>query len=220
MALYDRCKTTPTAAALLERWAVQYFDQQLPDAETRQLIDLIRAKHHHAAEILEGLVEIRVTDDMHFELCYYGRRMRLRRLRLTGEGPRSRFSEACRAAVRDQVQDVRQAAPDQIECEVLGGLWPKSLCDVDHAPPWTFARIVERFLLDHRMTDSFVEQVQYVLDRDASGRQIDSSAFKDQRLVRGFSAYHADLAELRMISRIANRVILPRERHEPSDSGC
>ena len=50
-----------------------------------------------------------------------------------------------RMAVRDQVENYRNSlfgGGEYVECSITRLRVPKSLCDIDHAPPLTFADLV------------------------------------------------------------------------------
>ena len=75
--------------------------------------------------------------------------------------------------------------------------------DVDHAPPNTFAVLVEKWLTVIRMDFELIE-IEY-----RSGYE-QRSHFVERWLESDWADYHAQLARLRVVSRVANRSILRR----------
>lgn len=87
---------------------------------------------------------------------------------------------------------------------------------VDHAPPWSFERIVDEFVKDNAID---VESVAY-LDGDGQTQ----SVFADPALARSFAEYHRARAKLRLVSKHANLSVLKKKcRHllsRPGDEAC
>lgn len=117
------------------------------------------------------------------------------------------FPAACRTAVVDQIQAFKDQAFSEgslTYCAVTGEVVYRNDCHVDHAPPWTFDAIVESFL-DHSLYD--LAQITFV---DGDGNT--ESRFADQTIADHFARFHAERADLRIVSKRANLSLLRRGR--------
>jgi hypothetical protein len=123
--------------------------------------------------------------------------------------PLGNFTAAARRAVaiqliafRDDWFDRYADADGTVTCEITGARYSKTEVDVDHIAPDTFASILHNFIRDACID---VDRVEYV-----QGDGVMLQQFKDPRLLQGWTRYHQRHASLRVISQVANRVILPR----------
>jgi hypothetical protein len=188
----------------------------------------VRARHPQAARLLAGRdkeVAASLSESGHYHYVLRGDcgSIWLRLDRLFGEGPRTRLGSALRAAVREQVDDFKRFAAGEVLCPYLGVRVHTDRCDVDHAPPWTFAAIVTGWLREtdegrgvlgqleaHAGEDGPWDAAWYGLD-DGPGGFGDSPVFLPGAHVRGvgitasFAEYHEAVADLRFASRFGNR---------------
>lgn len=114
------------------------------------------------------------------------------------------FREACRHAVVNDVLAFKRKAFeseanefDEIRCAVSGELVAWDEAHVDHAPPWTFKRIVEAFIHD--------------LGVDVPGVPLAGSEdnefqhrFVDAGFAERFRRFHNERAHLRVVTKAAN----------------
>jgi hypothetical protein len=113
------------------------------------------------------------------------------------------FPAACRTAVVDQIQAFKDSAfgaSHWVNCAVTGDPVSRDNCHVDHEPPWTFEAIVDSFL-DNSVID--LAQLEFM---DGDGET--QSRFADQSLADSFARYHAERAQLRVVTRWANLSLL------------
>lgn len=198
---------------------------------TRMVVGaVLRQYHPHGRDLtafpLDSRFAIRATPAGYFAVAQLAadgslvRHLRLRRLE--GETAQARLSSACRIAVEDQTDAARAAYwaahPSGVaECPVLHLPMTPGTSDVDHAPPWLFAHLVERFALQERASGALSEHgapVRQHTTRDAA--EFDLSTRDGAALHLEFRELHERLARLRVVSRLANRVVLPAEQRAGS----
>jgi hypothetical protein len=117
----------------------------------------------------------------------------------------TRFSQSCRSAVanwmiawrQQQLETSEQRELGLVKCSVTGEWLPLSATDADHIFPLTFSKIVNDFAILRGINiDTF----------DAYLHQgTENLRFEDQSLSDAFHAYHATVANLRMVKRIINQ---------------
>ncbi len=110
---------------------------------------------------------------------------------------RKDFAAACRHAVSGQVIAFKQKQFGDrafVPCEITGEplSWPA--CHVDHAPPFTFEKIVETFLNGRDLSAS--------IKPTADGEIL--TTFLDSTIETQFQAFHESLAKLRIVSKHEN----------------
>lgn len=107
-----------------------------------------------------------------------------------------RFNAACRNEVEDDIIDFKQRTfREGMTCPMTGRVLLWDDCDVDHAPPRTFAVIVNGFIESSGVD---LAAVGY-LDQGIG------SVITDSGLARTWRDYHNARAELRLLSVEANR---------------
>lgn len=122
---------------------------------------------------------------------------------LTYESHRAKFNRACRQAIAPTVLEwKRQALRECGRCPYTDELLTRKSADVDHAPPWTMAAIIDEFIRSRRLD---VEMVDLATPdgRGAFGYQI-----VDEALCADFVQFHNERARFRLISPYANQVLL------------
>lgn len=126
--------------------------------------------------------------------------------------PRSQRSEVmgiCRSVIEPQISFFRNEFWRKCKtanCPITNNPMTIADSDVDHAPPNTFAALVEAWLKVVR-TDFELIEIQY-----KSGYQ-ERSVFQETWLEEDWAEYHSHNADLRVVSRRANRSILRRKSH-------
>jgi hypothetical protein len=129
---------------------------------------------------------------------------------LTPSKPAFWFSQSCRSAVVDQIQDAKQQAflgAAELSCPVTGERITWDSCQVHHEEPWEFEKIVASFIADRSIDPSAIEY--------DGGDGVTVSRFVDDSLSRDFAEFHRARASLRVVSRIANESILRRGKSGP-----
>jgi hypothetical protein len=194
----------PTNRRKLDRIIRLTMDAQpdpMPQEQQQALFALLPAhpqvKHFES----ECILSIAMPARGRFRVTTNDGAFTIRSSRIESETPRSRLMDALRVAVLPQTHAFRLAAPSIITCPILHTPFKLEECDVDHAPPWTFATIV----------DVFLERL------DASPEKLDVSVFgwdpeydrpiAPPALATVFADYHQQRATLRMMSSFANRRI-------------
>lgn len=177
---------------------------RIPDEYTPFLVDLV-ARHPRAAEKFG-------VGAVHFMLVagpYRSRRIHLIRTDgtwtdfsykkcIAGGNMHGDVVKAMRDAVNDQCLRVRQEGPESFICPFTQQLVWKQEAHVDHAPPNTFAVLMDRFL---KMENFRLEDIRTL----GMQRWLES----DDRCAR-WQAFHAANATLRLVSAEANTRIIPR----------
>lgn len=117
--------------------------------------------------------------------------------------PEKLFRSSARRAVADQIISFRdnyylknQDGDKNAKCDITGLLIGKNSSHVDHVPPKTFYKIVSDFITSNVIdinSTIFLETV------DGIGRE-----FADDNLKKNFSDYHKQIADLRIVSPLAN----------------
>ena len=133
--------------------------------------------------------------DFSFEIC------------LKHETKLQKFKSACRTTISDDIISFRDRFFSQSEtptCEVTGDQLHKWDSHVDHVPPMTFDNIVKEFVMDLGID---VEKVELLTAEDGRVRnELADGMLRDQ-----FRLYHLGVADLRVISPLANLSIVKRQ---------
>jgi len=122
--------------------------------------------------------------------------------------PRDWFSRGCRTVIKAQVDALREHVldADNFCCPITNEPLVGGNCHIDHAPPWTFAKIVEAF------KDTFLIDINTVGYADDHLDYATESKFIDDELAAKFLRFHDERAQLRAVSTRANMVILRATR--------
>jgi hypothetical protein len=126
---------------------------------------------------------------------------------LSPKSQRSQVMSICRSVVDPQIVQFRNefwSARKTAHCPITYQTMTIRDSDVDHAPPNTFAVLVEKWLAVIRSDFELIE-IEY-----RSGYE-ERSAFQDRWLEGDWADYHSQFASLRVVSRLANRSILRRK---------
>lgn len=125
---------------------------------------------------------------------------------ISPKSQRSQVMSICRSVVEPQIINFRNdfwRNHKTADCPITGEPMTIRDSDVDHAPPNTFAVLVDKWLAVIRSDFELIE-IEY-----RSGYE-ERSMFAERWLEGDWSEYHMRLAELRVVSRTANRSILRR----------
>lgn len=125
--------------------------------------------------------------------------------------PINLFSNACRHAIADQIREfrvdwVKQYADTEgyIVCPVTNERILPDNAHVDHIPPQTFDHIMHSFIKDQALDISSVE-----LSGAEDGKI--GRGLADTALCLNWQSYHKRVAQLRVVSIIANLSQIPRQ---------
>jgi hypothetical protein len=113
------------------------------------------------------------------------------------------FHSSARRAIAGQVVSFRdryfiekQDDGGNVACMATGVLIDKNSSHVDHIPPDTFYKIVSDFIAGNNID---VNGIEFIETTDGIGRE-----FADKNLKNAFADYHRNVANLRVISPLAN----------------
>lgn len=113
------------------------------------------------------------------------------------------FRSSARRAIADQIVSFRDRyfiekrdTDGNVACALTGVLVDKNSSHVDHIPPETFYKIVSDFITTNNID---VNSIKFVETADGIGRE-----FADSNLKSNFSDYHRNVANLRIVSPLAN----------------
>lgn len=126
---------------------------------------------------------------------------------ISPKSQRSQVMSICRSVAEPQIINFRNdfwRNHKTADCPITGQPMTIRDSDVDHAPPNTFAVLVEKWLAVIRSDFELIE-IEY-----RSGYE-ERSCFQERWLEGDWADYHAQLAKLRVVSRVANRSILRRK---------
>jgi len=126
---------------------------------------------------------------------------------LSPKSQRSQVMSICRSIVEPQIVYFRNEFWRKCKlanCPITDEPITIGNSDVDHAPPNTFAVLVENWLKVVRMDFEIIEV------RHSAGYQ-QRSVFQETWLEQDWADYHSQFASLRVVSRLANRSILRRK---------
>ena len=113
----------------------------------------------------------------------------------------TRFSEACRKAIQEDLRDVKQAYFDKhskngkVRCQETKELLSWEQLNVDHRQPNTFSVILDRFI---ELNNINLEKIEYV-EIDGEGNELADLDLKQQ-----FIEYHREKANLRIVNKDNN----------------
>ena len=113
----------------------------------------------------------------------------------------SKFSEACREAIQDDLREVklsyfkRFAKNGKVKCQESGQFTSYGHLNVDHRQPNTFSVIVDRFI---EVKNIDIDNLQYLKINGAPDK------FKNIKLNKEFRIYHSIKANLRVVQEDLN----------------
>lgn len=120
--------------------------------------------------------------------------------------PRENFIRACRHAVQPFINEEKErffAEAERPTCCITGDKLKKEECEVDHAPPYTFALIVEGFVAMNRIDMDDPDLVYKPKDGASVVHVLPMLA--DPMMRDRFIQFHNTYARLRVISIRANQ---------------
>jgi len=129
------------------------------------------------------------------EYFSYTKRINARRTIMT------KFSEACRKAIQEDLRGVKQAYFDKhskngkVRCQETNELLFWEQLNVDHRQPNTFSVILDRFI---ELNNINLEKIEYV-EIDGEGNELADLDLKQQ-----FIEYHREKANLRIVNKDKN----------------
>lgn len=136
-----------------------------------------------------------VRQDGSIEYFSYTKRINAPRTNTT------RFSEACRKAIQEDLRDVKQAYFDKyskngkVKCQETKELLSWEQLNVDHRQPNTFSVILDRFI---ELNNINLEEIEYV-EIDGEGNELADLVLKQK-----FIEYHSEKANLRIVNKDNN----------------
>lgn len=120
---------------------------------------------------------------------------------LRNSTPMKNFKKACRTAIWPDIKRFRFSffeSTDKPVCPYTGERLTIRTCHVDHAPPFTFDRIVSDFITSHALD---INTVKLIGPSDDNKTE---NVIEDEELKSAFIAYHNKHANLRVVSKRAN----------------
>lgn len=118
------------------------------------------------------------------------------------------FAKACRTAVVQDILAFKNLVFDGVDfvtCPIVGERIFRDTCHIDHAPPYTFDRIVQEFTL---LLENPLQEVEETRDGETVTR------FRNDEVAEQFREFHNSHASLRAISKYANLSVLRRKGTE------
>ncbi len=113
------------------------------------------------------------------------------------------FRSSARRAIADHVVSFRnryfiekQDSKGNVACALTGVLVDKNSSHVDHVPPDTFYKVVSDFIAINNID---LNKIEFIETADGIGRE-----FADNILKNVFADYHRTVANLRIVSPLAN----------------
>lgn len=184
------------------------FGETLKPNDFYDIMDLLETHPTVIEKIGVGIDKVRVSkskyDTRSFELVridgsteYFSYTKRI-------NSPRtcfSRFSEACRQAVQEDLRKVKLSYFDKysekgkVKCQETGELLEYEELNIDHRQPNTFSVIVDRFV---ELKNIDLMSIEY-LKIDGGPNEL-----ADKKLKEDFRQYHKDKANLRIVKKILN----------------
>ena len=136
--------------------------------------------------------------DFSFEMC----------LRNKPESRLIKFKRACRSAISEEMYMFKNVFFSNktkfcAECPFTGEVITPSQSHVDHAPPWTFEKIVSAFIRNYSINVDTVK-IRGIREDKMLRNEIDDD------LKQQFIDYHNERAKLRVISKKANLSIVKK----------
>lgn len=116
--------------------------------------------------------------------------------------PITKFSQACRRAVQDDLRSAKQNYFDEnskkghVKCQETAELLPWKELNIDHRQPNTFSVIVDRFI---EMNNIDIKKEEYI---SAMGH---GQEFADKNTTEKFREYHKEKANLRLVKKKLNQ---------------
>lgn len=194
---------------LFDRYDVGNF---LSNEDFNFVMDLIRGHSRYALKVGCGIQAVRI--DLNTEWKKYKMFTLIRvdgseadvsyRECIYPTSKKQHFAAACRNAVVEDILAFKQRDYERrrdsnncVPCVLSGELVHWNDAHIDHAPPWTFQRIV-----DHALNSWHLELDKLELGGDEDGAF--QNYFIDDRLKAQFRALHSNLASLRVVSKVVN----------------
>lgn len=184
------------------------FGEPINESDLKEVLNLLETHPRKEEKKGVGIKEIRIA-----KLKYKTKAFELVRLDDSTEyfsytkrinAPRtntSRFGEACRKAIQEDLRDVKQAYFDKyskkgkVKCQETKELLSWEQLNVDHRQPNTFSVILDRFI---ELYDINLENIEY-FEIDGEGNEL-----ADLKLKQKFIEYHRDKANLRIVNKEKN----------------
>lgn len=182
------------------------YDEVLSEEHQAFMKEFIKGHREYDIKAGKGVKELYVGDSGWRNKCFYIRRVDGTVADISyisvinSPSQLAQYKQCCREAVYEDNQAFKREFfrnnPNPV-CEITGVplTWDNS--HVDHAPPLTFADLMEVFIKGFHMN---VEETDIPLGEDNST----ITEFGDKELAEKFRAFHNKLAKLRVISAEAN----------------
>ena len=111
------------------------------------------------------------------------------------------YIAAARTAVEPDILKFRDCCQSDAVCPINGEAITAKSCEVDHAPPNSFQRLLYNFTTEYGVEPTSVEV------GSINGTK---AVFKDEELSRNWVKYHRDHCTLRLLS-VAGHKLVPKE---------
>lgn len=184
------------------------FGQLLNKSDFNEILNLLETHPRKEEKIGVGIKQIKIS-----KLKYKTKAFELVRLDGSTEyfsytkrinAPRTsttRFSEACRKAIQEDLKDVKQAYFDKhskkgkVRCQETKELLSWEQLNIDHRQPNTFSVILDRFI---ELNNINLEKIEYI-EIDGEGNEL-----ADLDIKKKFIEYHKEKANLRIVNKNNN----------------
>jgi hypothetical protein len=182
------------------------FEEELQPDDFAFMSSLLLRHTESTRKIGVGLAKMKVMPGLHKTRCFFliridGTESDFSFVNcINGKAPLQDLRTAMRFAVQDQSRALRDAAFSRarvLTCPITGAVITSAEAHVDHIPPDTFERLVDRFLLEHG-----VDPTTVALGGDGDGEM--QCYLVDDAFRTTWTEYHRAHARLRIVSVRAN----------------
>ena len=184
------------------------FGETLEKQDFHDILDLLETHPKAKEKVGVGIEKVRIAklkyNTKSFELVRFDSSTEYFSYTKRINSPKSeftKFSEACRQAIQDDLRKVKLAYFDKfskkgrVKCQETGELLKYEDLSVDHRQPNTFSVIVDRFI---ELKHINLNEIKYI-QIDGEPNQLDNT-----ELVEEFRAYHKEKANLRIVKKNFN----------------
>jgi len=184
------------------------FGQFISNDDFKDILALIKTHPRVNEKIGVGIKDIRISklkyNTKSFELLRYDGSTEYFSYTKRINAPKTdftRFREACRQAIQDDLRNVKLAYFDKyskkgyVKCQETGEVAKYEDLSVDHRQPNTFSVIVDRFIEINRLD---LKKIEY-LHVDGGPNEL-----ADENLKAEFRQYHKEKANLRIVKKSLN----------------
>lgn len=215
-------RTKADAAKYVQSILARYQVGQAIEGEDQEVVLDLLSRHPDAVKkIGVGVRELFVDIPEQGGKCFWLRRSDGSKTDfsyqkcLAPKPPHAKYMEACRNAVKDQINAKRDevfATRDEIQCPLTGEMISRDKAHVDHTPPNEFRILAFEFARVEKFDPLEVEL-------DGCGDGESEKRFHDRELERKWREFHRERAVLRVVSVWGNLSVSKLESHRLDRKG-